>query len=224
MFPSPHAGRLQITAGATLLHRSKLVEWSPRDRRFSCVSDDAFEYSARNDVDPAFGRLICWMTFSSGVEFLGKGLCIEHGIDFWSNIKPASTCDIPNFPISAWLAATNGRPKIKKTSSYGTIGSLTWQVKGTASAIERLAAKCKATPDEIRVVLGTFTLLGTAIRNRDAHAYVPNVRAAHHWLVRDLFVEAIAFLIAWIPNGGAHRLQQCLDQAEDFVQTLPPGG
>jgi hypothetical protein len=224
MFPGPHAARLQITAGATLLHRSKLVEWSRSAGRFLSVSDDAFEYSARNDIDPAFGRLICWMTFSSGVEFLGKGLCIEHGIDFWNALKPASTCDIPTYPISAWLAATKGRPKIRRTPSYGTIGSLTWQVKGSPSAIERLAAKCKATPDQARIVLGTFTLLGTAIRNRDAHAYVPNVRAAHHWLVRDLFLDAIHLLVTWIPNGGAHRLQQWLDEAEDFVQSLPPGG
>jgi hypothetical protein len=150
MFPGPHAARLQITAGATLLHRSKLVEWSPSAGRFSSVSDDAFEYSARNDIDPAFGRLICWMTFSSGVEFLGKGLCIERGIDFW-NLALASTCDIPTYPISAWLADTNGRPKIKKIPSYGTIGSLTRQLNGSPSAIERLAVMCKATPDQARM-------------------------------------------------------------------------
>jgi hypothetical protein len=162
------------------------------------------------------------MTFSSGVELVGKGLCIAHGIDFWSSVKPASTCDIPTSPISAWLVATNGRPKTRKTPSYGTIGSLTWQDKGSLSAIERLAVKCNATTEQARIVLGTFTLLGTAIRNRDAHAYVPNVRAAHHWLVHDLFVEAINLLVSWIPNGGGHRLQQWLDQAEEFVQSLPP--
>jgi len=189
---------------------------------FHAVDESAFEYSARNDIDPAFGRLMCWMIFSSGVEFLGKGVCIAHDIDFWKSVKPASTCEIPTYPISTWLAATKGRPKVKTVPSYGTIGSLTWQEHGHRSAIERLAVKCKAAPDDTRVLLGTFTLLGTAIRNRDAHAYVPNVRAAHHWLVSDLFINAINLLVSWIPDGGPHRLQQWLDEAEQFIQGQPP--
>jgi hypothetical protein len=101
------------------------------------------------------------------------------------------------------------------------MGSLTRQDNGNPSAVERLAVKCKATPDQARVVLGSLFLL-TAIRNRDAHAYVPNERAAHHWLVRDLFVEAINLLVTWIPNGGGDLLRQWLDEAEDFIRSIPP--
>jgi hypothetical protein len=96
------------------------------------VDGKAFEDAARR-VDPAFGRLICWMTFSAGVEFLGKGLCIANGIDFWSQVKPARTCDLPSQPIADWLRATAGRPELKEVPSYGTIGSLTWRQEGVES-------------------------------------------------------------------------------------------
>jgi hypothetical protein len=66
-------GRLQVTAGVSLLECSRLVEWSPDQAEFSAVPREIFEFSWRRDVDPVFGRLVCWINFSAGAEMLAKG-------------------------------------------------------------------------------------------------------------------------------------------------------
>ena len=38
MLPIDVDGRLQVTAGASLLHRSRLLEWKPEDGRFAPVA------------------------------------------------------------------------------------------------------------------------------------------------------------------------------------------
>src|SRR5262245_9665843 len=113
-FPGQFAGRLQTTAGATLLHQSRLIEWSRAAQAFVPVPEVAFEYSARTDIHPAFGRLMCWLTFSAGAEYLAKGVCIERGIKFWAGQNPAKVCEYPNKPIPQWLKDTNGKPKRKE--------------------------------------------------------------------------------------------------------------
>jgi len=45
--------------------------------------------------------------------------------------------------------------------------------------------------------------LAKSIRNRDAHAYVTNVRKEHFWLVEELFVPSFNILTSWIPEGAS---------------------
>ena len=72
MFPIQIDARLQILAGVSLLHASRLIRWSDEDLRFEPLDRDTFESTAFSDLDPYFGRLMRWMLFASGAEFLGK--------------------------------------------------------------------------------------------------------------------------------------------------------
>jgi len=58
------------------------------------------------------------------------------------------------------------------------------------------------------------------IRNRDAHAYVPNVRDNHFWMVQDVFMPALNLLVKWIPNGGGKRLGDWRSTTGQFIQSL----
>lgn len=214
----PDIARIQITAGAALLHQSKLLEWTKDG--FIVVDPDAFEYSARHDVDRAYGRLICWLTFSAGAEYLAKGLCLAYSISSFLGYKPVPI--IPTHDVDSWLAQTDGcAPGLTPTEAhlnFGTFGSIT---NGNPSPLQRLATHCAPNDDgNQRLVIGAFRLLGSSIRNRDSHAHVPNVRLAHFDLVRTLFLPAITLLVDWIPDGGPSRLQQWLDEAPEFLRTL----
>jgi len=64
-----------------------------------------------------------------------------------------------------------------------------------------------------------YQLLARTIRNRDAHAYVPNVRDDHYSLVPDLFSECFNLLTSWLP-GGAATLTSWRGSARQFVDSL----
>jgi hypothetical protein len=223
-FPGLYAGRLQITAGATLLHQSKLVEWCRKQQGFVRVPEHTFEYAARNDVHPAFGRLMCWLTFSAGAEYFAKGVCVERDINFWSSQKPGNTCAYPDRPIGDWLLRTNGKPPSRQVDSFGAIGALTYEHAGRSALLDLAekmhAGDAAAAAPDARRLLGAYNVLRMAIRNRDAHAYVPNVRAKHHWLVEELFLDALNLLVRWVPNGGGVRLQQWMDESVPFLEWM----
>ena len=68
-----------------------------------------------------------------------------------------------------------------KTAHFGTLHDLTIQNRNDNgdAALESLCEKVKATHSDKELLLAAYTLLGRTIRNRDAHAYVPNVRDDH---------------------------------------------
>jgi hypothetical protein len=76
----PTDGKLQVTASISLLKNSKLVHWKKKSAEFVSIDQGRFEKSWRR-IDPAFGRLICWINFSAGAEFLAKGICLLRGIE-----------------------------------------------------------------------------------------------------------------------------------------------
>jgi hypothetical protein len=75
-------GRLQVLAAVALLEHSRLVRWIPEANKFIPVTMEKFEISWRRDVDPIFGRLICWIAFSAGAEFLAKEHALSRGLRF----------------------------------------------------------------------------------------------------------------------------------------------
>ena len=93
--------RLQVTAAATLLERSRLVEWTADRPRFSAIPRDVFESELHRQVDPVFGRLICWILFSAGAEFLAKGVCPSRGVEF----RTEKSTDSQQGDIDAWVGA-----------------------------------------------------------------------------------------------------------------------
>jgi hypothetical protein len=224
MFPIDVDARLQTLAGVSLLHSSRLIRWSDEDLRFESIDRDTFESTAFADLDPHFGRLMRWMLFASGAEFLGKGLCLAHGIDLRQSQKA------PNYPpcqlkhdVADWIEAASEDPWKHGSfpvTHFGQLGQLTKGKGGKPAHFERLVKKTKASVDEKKLLLASYRLLTMTIRNRDAHAYIPNVRDSHFWLVQDVFMPALNLLVKWIPNGGGQRLRDWRSTTSEFIQSL----
>lgn len=66
---------------------------------------------------------------------------------------------------------------------------------------------------------GAFVLLTRMIRNRDAHAYVPNVRNQHEDLLVDMFVPAFNTLVDWMPRPPV-QIAESYRKRKTLVQDL----
>jgi hypothetical protein len=214
-------GRLQVTAATSLLEFSHLVQWRPVTAEFSPVPKETFEFYWKRDIDPVFGRVICWINFSAGAEFLAKGICLLHGVEIrWTQEVPAYPHQGTN--VSTWVSQFRSNPTSAgtiTTTNFGTLGHLVPQNGKADAALARLCEKVSATHDQKELLLAAYTLLGRTIRNRDAHAYVPNVRDDHFTLVPDLFSGCFNLLVSWLP-GGAGTLNDWKKHAQSFVADL----
>lgn len=215
-------GRLQVTAALSLLERSGLVEWIPENARFKPVDRNAFEFYCQKSIDPVFGRLICWISFAAGAEFLAKGMCLVHAVEI------RSEQDVPTYPtieaIHQW--ASNFRSNWKqggtvRTTHFGTLGGLTHDDRktGVPSAITRLCKTVGASAKESELLHAAYELLRRSTRNRDAHAYVPNVRDSHYYLAAELYCICFNMLVSWLP-GGAITLNAWKAEARAFISMI----
>lgn len=84
-------GWLQISAAMSLLKFSRLIQWEKSSAKFAAVQHDLFESCWRSEIDPLFGRLICWINFSAGAEFLAKGVCLIRGVEIRKRKKGGGT-------------------------------------------------------------------------------------------------------------------------------------
>ena len=176
----------QLAAGIALLNASYLVRWKNLDSHFESVSEAEFEKKA-SLTHPIFGRLMLWLLFSTGSEYLLKGALIWAG-EFSPNTKATVLLPTKQTPwTSEWISEviSNRLEKID-SADYLTIGKLDGHLK-------RL---CNGRPDgdDVRVA---FKLLAEAIRNRDAHAYVRGVRASHHHMASH-FAQAYSIMVGWL--------------------------
>lgn len=212
-------GRLQVTAAASLLEHSQLLKWCVGSSEFIPVSRYAFEESWRN-IDIVFGRLICWINFSAGAEFLIKGVCLLNGIEI------RRRQDVPDYPhteLDGWIAQfrKEANPQTIETTRYGVLGNFTGG-KGKprdGTYLGKLCGVKNASQKEEDLLFAAYSLLGKTIRNRDAHAYVPNVRESHFDLVSRLFVGCFNLLVSWLP-GGPEVFSMWRQEAQQFLDTL----
>ncbi len=72
---SQSEGQKQIQAGINLICWSKLARWGGESKKFVTLPEEEFECFAKS-VNSDYGRLICWVTFSVGAEYLAKGVCL----------------------------------------------------------------------------------------------------------------------------------------------------
>jgi len=168
-----------------------------------------------------FGRLICWIKFSAGAEFLAKGVCLVRGVEI--RIEQ----EVPEYPttdIDAWVPDFRmGKTGTMTVTDFGPIGNLGKDGMKKRSHIKaelpRLCDAVGATHEENELLLAAYDLLGRSIRNRDAHAYVPKVRDSHFDLVPRLFARCFTLLVSWLP-GGAGTLDGWRADAEEFIASL----
>ncbi|WP_447962989.1 hypothetical protein [Nitrospira sp. Ecomares 2.1] len=174
-------GWRQIQAGLELVQWSKLVQWDNNFLSLLAVDENVFEsQKGHQAVHPTFGRLICWIAFSAGAEYLAKGACFLKGKDL---SKPVSVTRIPsiNENLKTWVhEVITKAPSAKENSvNFGTLGGIPLQL-----VLQDLSQ------GERDLAVAAFDLLRSTIRNRDAHRYAENVRAFHFHLVSRLFVPA----------------------------------
>ena len=205
-------GKLQVTAAVALLEHSRLVDWVPERCAFVPVTREAFETSWRRDVDPVFGRVICWISFAAGAEFLAKGTCLARGVEIR---KPKRVPAYPTSSIEEWVSQflrPGGSYEKMDVTNFGTLGNLTQAGGG----LTKLCTTVSADAGDKDLLLAGYKLLQKSIRNRDAHAYVPNVRDWHFDLVPELFTRCFNILTSWLPDGPS-TLNQWRSHARQFV-------
>ncbi|HLK09062.1 MAG TPA: hypothetical protein VKV30_13995 [Candidatus Angelobacter sp.] len=205
-------GKLQVTAAISLLKNSKLVRWKKKSAEFVSIDKGRFEKSWQR-IDPVFGRLICWINFSAGAEFLAKGVCLLRGIELLSGKgkKTKMVPEIPSGDFSTWAEHYPlSAPGQVKLTDFGTLGDL------QNGPLKELCNAAKASEQDQQWVLAAYDLLGKSIRNRDAHAYVPNVRDSHFHLVDGIFTPCLNLLMSWIPYDKS-VINDWMDQAPNFI-------
>ncbi len=178
-------GWQQIRAGVALITWSRLASWDAENLALVAASETKFESAAgHKKVHSEFGRLLCWIAFGVGGEYLLKGVCLLRGCNLARQDKvirlPSQHEDIEN-----WVRLVNeGDPSIREVGvSFGTLGQV---------PLSRILNPGR----ERDLVSASITLLRTTIRNRDAHRYAQNVRAFHFHVVKRLFVPAFNIVLA----------------------------
>jgi hypothetical protein len=211
MLRSDDDGILQVTAAACLLQHSHLVQWDQTKAEFTGVSWERFEKSWVN-IDRSFGRFICWVTFSVGAELLAKGVCLIHEVDMrCPQEKPAPPGSGDD--LSEWARQFNRAPNFGGTvltTNYKTLGQL---YSGSAYLKRLLKKMVDVKEDEEQLLLAAYQLLAGTIRNRDAHAYVKDVRDDDFHLVSELFVPCFNLMASWLPDGPG-TLNKWMDEAK----------
>jgi len=189
----------QIAAGIVLIKQSGLLELF-QESNFSPKTISDFEDFA-TEIHPKFGRVRCWILFSTGVEYLCKGYLISKNslaVSSKEKYKLARETDIDE----TWVRDVVDRRSsvLTQIDTYGTLGEVAQKI---GNVLKNYSDVDENDADKVRSILHMLT---DAIRNRDAHAYVENVRKEHHGLVVPV-CEAINIVMAAIDS---HLLQEAL--------------
>lgn len=193
-------GWAQLRAGKELIVWSKLARWENDSCRFQSVNEQSFETSpeGQKSVHPTFGRLICWIAFEVGSEYLVRGILLLKDKNVSGEEKP-----VPKFPDDAadefelqnWAQIVNrthtsddmepASQYFEKVPTNKNFGKLRPMVKEIIEGNQNQ-----------ELVLAGLRLLGDTIRNRDAHHYTQNVRTFHFHTVKQIFVPVFNELLA----------------------------
>ena len=191
-------GHEHIRTAVNLINWSGLAIWQPDQNCFQPA--DEHEFVRRHESRGEFGRLISWLVFSVGAEYLAKGICLANGA---VTPKKISVLEYPEREgtIEAWVTnVLNGTAAKVDQIAYGTLGDY-YGKKVASSYFGKLRGKGKLSDEKFRLVVAGYRVLGEAIRNRDAHTYVRDVRGGHFYLVEKLFVPCFNALLEALPNA-----------------------
>lgn len=191
-------GWRQTLAGIAMVNWSRLARWDAQTLSFTAARYNDFESSSGHQkVHPKYGRLICWLTFAVGAEYLCKGAGLLKGRDY---LKPQSVIRPPGSDedLGEWTKRVNAN---EDSVRQPELKSLTLGVVDPGDLLE-------PGPDR-ELVSASVRLLASTIRNRDAHRYAENVRTFHFHTVEALFVPTLNFLLATV---DATELQRRLSE------------
>lgn len=179
-------GWQQINAGVAFVSWSRLAHWDRRQLRFRPAIEDTFE-AHQERVHPSYGRLLCWLTFSTGAEYLCKGVCLLRGISPYEGVR--NVIRAPNYDenLESWINLVASKDDAAKepgefTKPLGRLAPSLLDIEELGENRNRVAA--------------SMMYLADAIRNRDAHRYVKDVRSAHFRAIPNLLVPSLNDLLA----------------------------
>ncbi len=187
-------GWRQIRAGIALITWSRLASWDAEALQLVAAEEREFESPAgHGQVHTEFGRLICWIAFGVGSEYLAKGACLVKGRKLAKSV-PVIRSPTWDENVEGWVRLVNaGDPSIdERDVSFGTLGNVP-----VADILPRGAGR--------DLVAASFKYLAKTIRNRDAHRYARSVRAFHSHTVERLFVPAFNLVLASLDQGDFRR-------------------
>ena len=188
---------------------------------FECPTNADYETFWKTRFDPVFGRVASWNMFSTGAEFLLKGLFLSY------DLLDRSKKEVRNYPVSTQPSAVKTWAENYKSNAqdtfmvpqYGTLAQLlpkkADQLFDILDSI-RPAGKEPEFKADCDIVFAAYELLRDTIRNRDTHAYVPNVRNAHQSLRQAVLLPALNAIAEWMPQDRAF-LSNCYATRQALV-------
>ena len=206
-----------------LIHSSRLLVWDDVENCFRMPGkhpvtgkpDEDFE-NAWLSFDPHFGRVVFWNTFSNGAEYLIKGLLLAHNLPRARELNTGAMTLQPSHAqlsnLAAWAKLVRKQDasvfKPWARADYGSLSDalgVPWKAMWTRKYghLPTNSAERKALESEADIIYAAYDVLRSSIRNRDTHAYVPNVRDNHQYLVEGLFLPAFNLVQKWVPAPGA---------------------
>ena len=183
-------------AGLSLIDWSHLAFWN--GDHFEASTRYAFEDHHRK-VHEQFGRLICWLQFSVGAEYLAKGFCLVHEIPIVDPSKPKKK--ILKAPIESnldsWItAALEKKAEMDDSEIIGAFNRLLNPDSPRSGLLMKACTSSSMDSPDIDRVLVAYIFLIQTIRNRDAHFYAKNIREEQFYLVPELFVPCFNAICA----------------------------
>jgi len=172
----------QFRAGICLIEKSRLLKFDKGDFKFEPVLQDQFEREART-LDPDFGRVMLWLWFSTGAEYLLKGYMILQDPEF---LKQADK-PLPLLPMSSRPADwANKIIRQQEDKAIQNIFGTLQVVDGLKGRLDKQVGDgIPQSPQRAIEIEAIYSILRSAIRNRDSHAYVMDVRLAHFHMTND---------------------------------------
>ncbi len=162
-------GWQNLRAGISLVNWSKLAKWDADTLKLIANEDKSLAtYEGFKDVHNEYGRLICWITFSVGAEYIVKGYFISVKKMKGLTITDERGKDIDdNYIIRSQFFAL-----IKYIEYFIEQGPECDQIKDSLHHLRKF------------------------IRNRDMHSYEKDVRGSNLHLVKNKFIPAFNFMFA----------------------------
>lgn len=170
--------RRQFRAGLALIQKSGLARWDTTTCQFAPSDAAEFERTA-SAHDCEHGRVMLWIVFAAGTEYLLKAACLKRGF-LKAHKKSVLRPPAQNEDLAGWVRRVLQDPSTVRESvtDLGTLKGVRFDQLVAGHSNEKLAR-------------AGFALFQQSIRNRDSHHYVSNVRAGHFHVVEKLFVPAV---------------------------------
>ena len=168
-------GWQNLHAGISLISWSKLAKWDGDNLKLIANEDKSLAtYEGFKDVHNKYGRLICWVTFCLGAEYLVKGYYILQ-----KQMKGLQVYDKNDEEITESYIINASLGKLLLVIEY-------FIEQGT----------------ECQKIKKALHHLRKFIRNRDLHSYEKDVRGSNFYLVKNKFLPAFNLMLALLDQSG----------------------